>query len=98
MVQVAGGFLSSLAVLSDGTVCAWGSNEYGQLGNATTTYTSVPIQVKGLTGVVAVAAGYGHSLALRNDGTVWAWGNDRPASSATGRPSTACRPRSRWSG
>ena len=35
-----------------------------------------PVQVPGLTGVVAVAAGYYHSLAVKTDGTVWAWGDN----------------------
>jgi len=53
----------ALALRGDGTIVAWGSNEYGE--------TSVP---PGLTNVLAVVAGLGDSLALRSDGTVAAWG------------------------
>ncbi|WP_336243019.1 RCC1-like domain-containing protein [Corallococcus exercitus] len=73
---IAAGSYHSLVVRPDGTVRASGENSYGQLGNGSTTSTSTPVQVSGLSGVVAVAAGYGHSLALRTDGTVWAWGNN----------------------
>jgi alpha-tubulin suppressor-like RCC1 family protein len=73
---VAAGGSHSLAVRADGTVWAWGSNANGQLGNGTTTSSSVPVQVSGLTGVVAVAAGTSYSAALKSDGTVWAWGQN----------------------
>jgi RHS repeat-associated protein len=72
----------ALALKSDGTVWAWGWNRFGQLGSATTqscwqyTCSSTPIQVSGLTGIVAIAAGESHSVALKSDGTVWAWGLD----------------------
>ncbi|MDJ0805950.1 MAG: hypothetical protein QNJ78_03870 [Gammaproteobacteria bacterium] len=66
----------SLAVGSDGSVWAWGANEYGQLGNGSTTYSALPVQVQGLTNIVSVAAGGRHSLALAGNGTVWAWGNN----------------------
>jgi alpha-tubulin suppressor-like RCC1 family protein len=76
VVQVAAGFSHGLAVISDGTVRAWGDNTYGQLGDGTQTERSTPVQVTGLTGVIQVAAGAGFSLALRSDGTVWAWGTN----------------------
>ncbi|MGC2423221.1 MAG: hypothetical protein WA666_02575, partial [Nitrospirota bacterium] len=59
---------------SDMTVWAWGDNEYGELGDGTTTQRNTPVQVGGLTGVTAVAGGYDHTIALKSDGTVWAWG------------------------
>jgi subtilisin family serine protease len=55
-------------------VWAWGSNDYGQLGDGTTTDRTTPVQVSDLSGVTDVAGGRGHSLALKDDGTVWAWG------------------------
>ena len=63
-----------LARKADGTMWAWGVNTRGQLGDGTTTTRLSPVQVQGLSGVVAVAAGSQHSLALRSDGTIWAWG------------------------
>ncbi len=64
----------SLALKSDGTVWAWGYNGYGQLGDGTIENKNVPVQVIGLSGIVAIASGDYHNLALKSDGTVWAWG------------------------
>ncbi len=63
VVAVAGGDLHYLALRADGTVVAWGANEYGQ--------ATVPSDV---TNVFAIAAGSTHSVALRSDGTVRFWG------------------------
>jgi alpha-tubulin suppressor-like RCC1 family protein len=41
-------------------VWTFGDNGSGQLGNNSTTDSKVPIQVSGLTGIVAVAAGGNH--------------------------------------
>lgn len=68
----------SLALKSDGTVWAWGSDMYQQLGNITfnNLTSTTPIQVTGLTNIIAIANGNDHSLALKNDSTVWTWGSN----------------------
>jgi alpha-tubulin suppressor-like RCC1 family protein len=63
-----------LALLSNGTMMAWGYNAFGQLGDGLEGNSDVPIVVSGLSEVVAVAAGYNYSMALLRDGTVMAWG------------------------
>ena len=68
-----GGF-HTVAVKTDGTVWDWGDNQYGELGNNSTTNSLVPVQVSGLSGIASVAAGEYHSVALKSDGTVWTWG------------------------
>jgi len=75
VVAVAAGFQCSLVLKSDGTVWAWGSNGYGQLGVSGGSSVT-PVQVTALSGMAAIAAGDGYSLALKSDGTVWVWGRN----------------------
>jgi alpha-tubulin suppressor-like RCC1 family protein len=62
---IAAGRNHNLAVLTNGTVVAWGDNSFGQ--------SSPP---PNLSNVVAVTAGYLHSVALCSNGTVVAWGDN----------------------
>jgi alpha-tubulin suppressor-like RCC1 family protein len=64
----------TLALRADGSVWAWGRNEHGQLGNGTTTDSTVPVQVSGLTDVRKIAAGQYVSAAVTGDGSAWVWG------------------------
>jgi hypothetical protein len=77
-VGISTGFLHSCAVLSDGTTKCWGHNISGQLGNGTTTNSSVPVQVGGLSGPIQIAAGGafegGQSCALMPDRSARCWG------------------------
>ena len=73
-VSLASGDDHSLALKADGTVRSWGDNVLGQLGNGSTTNSSTPVTVSGLTDVVGLAGGGSHSLALKADGTVRSWG------------------------
>jgi alpha-tubulin suppressor-like RCC1 family protein len=75
VTAIAAGGGSSLALLSNGTMMAWGANEFGQLGDGMLAQSDVPVAVSGLSGVSAIAIG-GASLALHDDGTVMAWGSN----------------------
>lgn len=78
VTELAVGFYHALAITNSG-VYSWGINTYGELGNSTTTHSSLPVRVQGvggtgyLTGVTSVAAGGYHSMALTQAG-VYAWG------------------------
>jgi alpha-tubulin suppressor-like RCC1 family protein len=74
IVDVAGGRNHAIALTAGGTVYAWGSNQYGQLGNGTWQNSSDPVLVSSLTDVVGIFAGRDHNLAVRSDGSVWSWG------------------------
>jgi alpha-tubulin suppressor-like RCC1 family protein len=73
VTQLALGWLAFCA-LSNGTVSCWGNNEFGQLGDGTTTSRAAPAPVPGLTGVVSIAAGGGHACAITATATE-CWGH-----------------------
>ena len=64
----------SLALRANGTVWAWGSNSMGRLGSSGITFSATPIQVSGLSDIVAISSGFNHVLAMRRDGIVLSWG------------------------
>lgn len=64
-IALAAGANHGLALRENGTVLAWGTNDFGQ--------TNLPA---GLTNIIAIAAGDAHSLALKENGSVVAWGRN----------------------
>jgi len=68
------GYEYNLALKEDGTVWSWGLNNYGQLGDGTTSNRNTPVQVTGLDNVKFISANLYNSVALKEDGTVWVWG------------------------
>ncbi len=97
VIAIALGQSYSLALASDGKVYAWGYNGEGELGNGTTSTSSVPVAVD-MTGalagktVIAIAAGQSHSLALASDGTVYAWGYNNGAQLGDGSTANSLVP------
>jgi len=73
-IAVSAGGTHTVALKSNATLFAWGSNRWGQLGDGTTTDKLVPT----LSGTALtwsyVSAGEFHTAAIRPDGTLWAWG------------------------
>jgi alpha-tubulin suppressor-like RCC1 family protein len=68
------GAVSADASATSYSAAAWGSNNFGELGDGTMTNRDVPVMVDSLGEVTAVSGGFGFSLALLSDGTVMAWG------------------------
>jgi alpha-tubulin suppressor-like RCC1 family protein len=80
-VAVTAGSQHNIALKEDGTLWAWGWNEYGtlglgNLGTTDTTDRSVPTQIGFESDWAAIEAGYQHTLALKEDGSLHAWGRN----------------------
>jgi alpha-tubulin suppressor-like RCC1 family protein len=81
----------TVALLSDGTLYAWGNNNFGQFGDGTTTSRPTPTLVPNFpppgTTITSIAVGYIHTLATLDGGTVlYAWGEN---TGQLGLPSTS---------
>jgi alpha-tubulin suppressor-like RCC1 family protein len=82
--QIAAGDTHSLALTSTGQLYAFGSNQFGQLGNPANSGTELanptplPVSLPGATGpVVQIAAGFSHSLVLTSTGQLYAFGSNQ---------------------
>ena len=62
------------ALKKDGTVYAWGYNNYGQLGDNSTTTRKLPTRVRKVNNIMDISAGGNHLIMLDSDGTVWGTG------------------------
>jgi alpha-tubulin suppressor-like RCC1 family protein len=72
--RISVGFDHTCKINEDGTVRCWGGNSFGQLGNNSTTASSTPVLVSGISSAVAVAAGRFYTCAVLSDGTARCWG------------------------
>jgi alpha-tubulin suppressor-like RCC1 family protein len=94
--SIAGGYIHTCALTSDGRAYCWGSDQYGQLGNGTaqTTDQPSPFEVEMPAGVSfsSIAAGYGHTCALGSDGRAYCWGWDLYGQLGNGATLTADQP------
>ena len=62
------------AIKTDGSLWMLGSNDFGQLGDGTTTDRTFPVKV--MDSVVSVSVGTLHTIAIKTDGSLWAWGSN----------------------
>jgi alpha-tubulin suppressor-like RCC1 family protein len=85
-LDVASGEFHTCILTSAGSIHCWGWNEWGQLGDGSTTPRSTPVQVVGLeSGVDLVASGGGHSCARKKQ-HLRCWGANNFGQLGNGRP------------
>jgi alpha-tubulin suppressor-like RCC1 family protein len=73
------GYFHSGAITATGSVFLWGDNNFGQLGDGTTSPRTQPVALStsgSLAGnrITSLALGRNHSLGLTSEGRVFAWG------------------------
>jgi alpha-tubulin suppressor-like RCC1 family protein len=77
VASISAGVNHSCAVITSGAAYCWGDNSAGQLGNNSTTNSSVPVAVTGFSsGVASITAGFNYSCAVTTSGAAYCWGFD----------------------
>lgn len=83
--KIDSGFYHSVAVKTDGSLWAWGLNDYEQVfgdqvfADPSPNQFLSPVLVDGIDNWIDVASGLNFSLALRADGTLFGWGDNDSA-------------------
>ena len=78
-VQISAGARHSITLGSDGNVYAWGSNQLGQLGDGTYSFSAVPTLVSAPEGInfTQIDASENLSAAIGSDGAAYVWGTGK---------------------
>ena len=72
-------YSSSCAITTTGEAYCWGNNQYGQLGNASTTSSNIPVAVSTSSAIagkriVSITGGQQHTCAVSSEGLPYCWG------------------------
>lgn len=85
VAEIGAGDLHTCARTSAGAVKCWGWGHYGQVGNASTQDSMVPVAVNGLgSGIAAMSVGAIHSCAITTGGVGKCWGDNGVGSLGNG--------------
>jgi alpha-tubulin suppressor-like RCC1 family protein len=66
----------NVAIKENGSLWAWGWNQYNMVGAQTITDIPVCIDSANAGKWAHISAGYYHTVALKEDSTLWVWGRD----------------------
>ena len=83
---ISAGNNNTIGIKTDGTLWAWGDNQFGRLGDGTVTeYAWMtgqsidnnkknPVKIGTASNWASIMTGGDHTIAIKTDGTLWAWG------------------------
>ena len=74
--SVTSGLTHSMGIKTDGSLWAWGKNDYGQLGDGTLINKYIPTQIGNATNWKTVSCGNNFTVAIQTNGTLWSWGDN----------------------
>lgn len=77
VTSITSGYTHSCAHDNGGEILCWGDNSRGQLGDGSTTDSSTPVSITGLSSsLTAISAGGGHTCAVSSGGGLYCWGSN----------------------
>jgi hypothetical protein len=91
VAEIAAGFAHNCARFDDGNVRCWGANDFGQLGDGTTTARPTPAIVS-IRNVHSMSAGGAHTCAVLRDRTAMCWGRNDDGQLGDGSTTTRLLP------
>jgi alpha-tubulin suppressor-like RCC1 family protein len=71
-----GSGLHTILLLADGSVKTFGYNSKGQLGNAATTDSGIPVNVSDITNAINISCGFEHTAIILADGSIKTFGSN----------------------
>lgn len=74
ILYAGGGHNHHVLVRPDGSMWAWGSNEFGQLGTGDNSPSTSPLEIGSGNVWTQVSRGQFHNIALDEFGRIWTWG------------------------
>lgn len=93
VTSISAGSYHTCAIDPDGGAWCWGYNNYGQLGDDSTTNRARPVRVFGLSsGIVQISAGDYHSCAVDENANAWCWGRNGNGRLGDDTTTTSARP------
>jgi alpha-tubulin suppressor-like RCC1 family protein len=84
---IAAGDRHACALLATGGVKCWGNNDFGKLGDGTTTASSYAVDVQGVANAVDFAAGQEYGCVVTDTGSVKCWGLEPQFNAGSGSAS-----------
>ena len=93
IASVAAGYDHTCALTQAGSVLCWGSNQFRQLGNGSTSPSLTPVAITGLgPGIVSLSTQGFHTCALLNDGGALCWGFNNSGQAGNGTTAFGAAP------